>query len=198
LSQEENKEEVVKNYENIEKITNLFKQITEIIANDKITDKGKSEELEKLRINLREEYREFLKKLTKNKTLLNILNKISNNEIINLDKNTITIFDTMLNKYKEIEKIITIFENISSNISTDITTNIARFIFKNEKLTLIKIAIRRNAYEEALKIYMPDDPDYDELIIANKNRIQYIDDLETLYYKFDNYISSTKHILAQY
>ncbi|MGC9133657.1 MAG: hypothetical protein ACP5GJ_04625, partial [Nanopusillaceae archaeon] len=85
---EENQEET----QALEKIENIFMQITNILTNDTLTTKRKMEELENIRENLKEDYRNYIKRTVKNITMLRILDKIDKNDLMPLDKDTIQFF----------------------------------------------------------------------------------------------------------
>ena len=198
VSVEENNEEVVKNLNALEKFKEYSEKLIQILKSENLTNKGKVEQLEKLRIENIKEKTKILKEFLKNELIINIIDKTDIDNILLLDKEFLLFLSNIIEnqKYEKIKEIIDIFLSITNKIKVERTSNSMKLILIWNDIILMKIVIDLNNNNNSISIYLNDE--WKKEIVKIYNNTLDIINIEYLIYVLSDYISTIKHLVDYY
>ncbi|PMP88806.1 MAG: hypothetical protein C0172_01780 [Caldisphaera sp.] len=177
----------------VSKVVEMLGNVLDVFNNEMLTAKGKVEEMQNLKDSLRKEYRKYVESLISSKLMHEIINKVSNSDIMLLEKNDINAFESLLLKYKDVSDLLNLFVNSSKHINIERNTPKIRFYFVNDNITVGIVSFATDSHE--LKVILPKQT---ELLIVNDNVVEYVPDFESLMWKIILYIDYLREELIYY
>ena len=179
----------------IEEVKDLFKTLRLILTSN-LNNNEKIDELNKIELQMKQKYKNFLLESVNNNTVKSVINKISLDTIERLNTKMLKNFEISLNNNKDIEDMLNFVFSLTDMISVILHFPCAYFYFYLKSNEIAALCLVYDSHEDTnyIRSFTLGNSENIILSITDLNNI----DKEKLYTNIINYIRDIKSDIDYY